>query len=67
MIEICLDESILLLAGRVSARMAGVRDDGVMVVIHPLDKVVGELEAAHIGCSILEVNDNELLVLVGWL
>ncbi len=36
----------------------------MVVVVTPLCKVVGELEAWEVGTSILEINDNKLFVLI---
>ena len=64
-VDVGLDEAVLLLGRRVALLVAGVRGDGVVVVVGPLGKVVGKLEAARVGGGILKVNDNQLLVLVG--
>lgn len=64
-VDVRLYEAVLLLGRRVVARLARVGEGIVVVVVTPLDKVVGELVAYDVGGSVLKVNDDELLVLVG--
>lgn len=66
-VDVGLDEAALLLEGRVAARVAAPGRGGVVVVVGPLGEVVGELQAGRVGGGVLEVDDDELLVLVGGL
>lgn len=67
MLDVRLDEPPLFLGGGIHGRVARVRGDGVVVVVRPLGEVVRELETAEVGARVLEVDDDQLLVLVGWL
>lgn len=67
MVDVTPDEPVLLLRRRVHRRVAHVGRRGVVVVVRPLGKVVGELERRQVGARVLEVDDDELLVLVGGL
>lgn len=64
MVDVSLDESVLLLWRRVPGVVARMRSDGVVVVVSPLAKVVGELETRCVSCCVLEIDNDELLVLV---
>ena len=67
MVDVGFHEAALLVRGRVARRVAGVRAGRVVVVVGPLGEVVCELEAGQVGGGVLEVDDDELLVLVGGL
>lgn len=67
MVDVGFDEALLLFRGRVTLLVAGVRGDGIVVVVCPLSEVVGELEAGRVGCGVLEINDDKLLMLVSGL
>ena len=64
-VDVGVDEAALLFEVRVACWIAGVRCDGGVVVVHPLGEVVGELETGRVGCCVLKVDDDQLLVLVG--
>jgi hypothetical protein len=66
-LDVGLEETPLLIDARVALGAAGPWREWVMVVIRPLREVVGKLEPRYIGSRVLKVNDDELLVLVGWL
>ena len=61
-----MDEAALFLNGGEGFGVADVRGGGVVVVVAPFRKVVCELEAGGIARGVFEVNDDELLVRVGW-
>lgn len=67
MFHIRLHEPPLLLRTRVARDIAGPGAGGVVVVVGPLGEVVGELEPGQVGGGVLEVDDDELLMLVGGL
>lgn len=67
MVDVGLDGAALFLRGGVARRVAGVGTGGVVVVVGPFGEVVGELESGKVGRGVLEVDDDELLVLVGGL
>jgi hypothetical protein len=66
-IDVGLEISVLLLRGRVSCRLAEVCADIGVVVVCPLDEVVCELVAGQVSGGVFEVDDDQLLVLVGGL
>jgi hypothetical protein len=66
-IDVGPEEAVLLFGGRVGGRVAGVGGCGIVVVVRPFREVVGEFEAGEVGARVLKVDDDELLVLVGWL
>jgi hypothetical protein len=66
-VDIRLDEAVLLLGRRVQRRVAGVGAGRVVVVVGPLGEVVCEFQPRRVGGGVLEVDDDELLVLVGGL
>ena len=49
-IHVGFEEAVLLLGGWVAARVARPWDDRIMVVICPLCKMVGKLQAREVGC-----------------
>ena len=65
MVDVSLDEAVLLLRRRVQLRVARIGGGVRVVVVTPLREVVGELETRDVGRGVLEVDDDELLVLVG--
>lgn len=62
-VYIALQEAPLLFGSGVSMGMAEVRS-GVMVVVCPLNELIGEVVSWEVGPSVLEVDDNQLLVFV---
>lgn len=67
MVHVGLDEPPLLLEGRVLVRVANVRCNGIMVVVGPFGKVIGKLQAGQVRSGVFEIDDDQLLVLVGGL
>lgn len=67
MVDVCPDEALLLLQRRIAVGVAGIGHHRVVIVVHPLCEMVGKLVASRVGRCILEVNDNQLLMLVGGL
>ncbi len=65
MLDVRPEEPALLLLGGVEGRVARVRGGRVVVVVRPLGEVVGELESRRVRARVLEVDDDQLLVLVG--
>ena len=65
MLDVRPEEPALLLFGGVEGGVARVRGGRVVVVVRPLGEVVGELEPGRVGARVLEVDDDQLLVLVG--
>lgn len=67
MVHVSLDEAALLVGSRVPVRPAGMRGGCVVVIVCPFRKVVSKFETGQVGGCVLEVDDYELLVFVGWL
>lgn len=67
MVDVGLEISVLLLRGRVSRGLAEVCPNIGVVVVCPLDEVVCELVAGQVSGGVFEVDDDELLVLIGGL
>lgn len=65
MIDVSPDETTLLVGGGIPLLVARPWHCGVMVIVRPFVEVVGEFEATRVRACILEVDDDELLVLVG--
>jgi hypothetical protein len=57
---------VLFFFGGVVVSVAGVRCDGVVVVVAPFCEVVCELKTGGVGGGVFKVNDDELFVRVGW-
>lgn len=64
MLDIRFQKPLLLFRGWVKVGIAGVRGGGVVVVVCPLREVVGKLEAWQVGCSVFEVDNDQLLMLI---
>ena len=62
MVDIASYECSLLFQAGVARCVACPRSDGVMVIVTPLRKVVGEFEARCVGRGILKINYHQLLV-----
>ena len=66
MVEVSTDEAALFFDGRIILSVASLWLFLVVVVVAPFSEVVCKFEARCVSRGILEVNDYELLMAVGW-
>lgn len=67
MVDIRLDKAALLFYCWVFAGIASVWCYRVVVVVCPLREMVCKLKPGRVCSCVLEIDDNELLVFIGWL
>ena len=65
MLDICFEEAVLFLRGRVSFLVEGVGCGRGVVVVAPFGEMVCEFQAGGVGGGVFEVDYDELFVFVG--